>query len=404
MKHLPLVAALLLSCAIGCNRDGDSGTGASAQSATKVTLQLNWKPEPQFGGFYAAKVNGTFAEAGLDVDIREGGAGAPTIDMLAAGTVPFAIVSGDEILVARDKGKKVVALFAVYQTHPQGIMCRSSRGFKDISDIFKNEGTLAIEQGLGYAQFLKNKYGFEKLKVVPVPYGDLSFIRNDEKYAMQCFVTSEPIAAKKLGLDVTTFLVADSGYNPYATVLATSEDYLSKNRAAVEKMVGAVRDGWRAYLDDPSRANETMHRLNPTMDEDTFIAAADAQKPLIETAETKARGLGTMTPPRWTELSSHLVSLGLIKQPQHAEACYVEFAGAAPSTAPSTGPSQEFTHALTRDEPYYLTGPQQGRPPEGTLKAGTKVKLMESAGSYSRVAAENGTTAWVATDSLATRN
>jgi NitT/TauT family transport system substrate-binding protein len=367
----------------------------------KVTLQLNWKPEPQFGGFYAAKVNGTYTERGLDVEIREGGASAPTVDMLAAGTVPFAVVSGDEILVARDKGKKVVALFAVYQAHPQGIMCRTSRGFKDIGDIFKNEGTLAIEQGLGYAQFLKSKYGFDKLKVVPVPYGDLSFIRNDEKYAMQCFVTSEPIAAKKLGLDVTTFLVADAGYNPYATVLATSEDYLSKNRATVEKMVAATRDGWRAYLGDPSRANEAMYRLNPTMDEDTFIAAADAQKPLIETAETKTRGLGSMTAQRWNELSSQLLSLGLIKQTQAPEACFVEFdSEPAPTPPPATAPSTSFTHALTQDEPYYLTGPQQGRPPEGTFNAGTKVKLLESGGSYARVTAEDGTTAWVASGSL----
>ena len=392
-----LAAAMLASivCIIGCDRSADTGTAAAGAGKTKVTLQLNWKPEPQFGGFYAAKVNGTFADAGLDVDIREGGAGAPTIDMLAAGTVPFAVVSGDEILVARDKGKKLVALFAVYQTHPQGIMCRASRGFKDISDIFKNEGTLAIEQGLGYAQFLKNKYGFEKLKVVPVPYGDLSFIRNDETYAMQCFVTSEPIAAKKLGLDVTTFLVADSGYNPYATVLATSEDYLNKNRATVEKMVGAVRDGWRAYLDDASRANEAMHRLNPTMDEDTFIAAADAQKPLIETPETKSRGLGMMSARRWDELGGQLASLGLIRQAPAAQECFIEF-----PTTPSTAPSHDFTHTLTRDEPYYLTGPQQGRPPEGTLKAGSKVNLLESAGSYARVATEDGTTAWVAAGAL----
>ena len=46
--------------------------------------------------------------------------------------MPFAIVSGDEIVIARAKGKPVVALLAVYQTHPQGIMARASRGFKDV--------------------------------------------------------------------------------------------------------------------------------------------------------------------------------------------------------------------------------------------------------------------------------
>lgn len=387
---------MLWSCAIGCNRDGDAGSGgASAQNLTKVTLQLNWKPEPQFGGFYAARVNGAFAAHGLDVDIREGGAGAPTVDMLAAGTVPFAVVSGDEILVARDKGKRIIALFAVYQTHPQGIMCRASRGFDDIADVFNHEGTLAIEQGLGYAQFLKQKYGFEQLKVVPVPYGDLSFIRNDEKYAMQCFVTSEPIAANRLGLDVTTFLIADAGYNPYATVLATTEEYLTKHRDVVERMVSATRRGWRDYLEDPRAVNEAMNKLNPTMDMSTFLAAADAQRPLIETDETKSRDLGAMTQQRWAELARQLVSLGLVKQPQAAEACFVEL-----TARQTTAPTSPWTHTLTRDEPYYLTGPQQGRPPDGRLKAGTKVSLLETAGSYARITAEDETTVWVATDAL----
>jgi NitT/TauT family transport system substrate-binding protein len=341
-----------------------------------------------------------YRNSGLDVEIREGGAGAPTIDMLAAGTVPFAIVSGDEIVIARAKGKPVVALFAVYQTHPQGIMARTSRGFNQIGDVFKSEGTLAMEQGLGYSEFLKRKFGFDKLKIVPTPFGDLSFIRNDEKYAMQVFVTSEPIAARRLGLDVTTFLIADAGYNPYATVLATSEDYLSKNRATVEAMVHATREGWRKYLDDPSQTNELMYRLNQTMDEQTFREAAEAQKRLIETDETREHGLGHMTKQRWDELGQQLVSLGIIVRAPPAEQCFVGFAPEQPpSTQPTTAPS-DWTHELTSDQPYYLTGPQQARPPEGTWKAGTKVKLEQASGSYSRVTAEDGTTAWVATDSI----
>ncbi len=302
--------------ALGCG--GDRGSSG----ATKLTLQLNWKPEPQFGGFYAAQVIGAYAKHGLNVDIRQGGASAPTVDMLAAGTVPFAIVSGDEIVIARARGKKIVALFAVYQTHPQGIMCRASRGFTKLEDIFTHEGTLAMEQGLGYSEFLKRKYGFGKLKVVPTPFGDLSYIRNDPNYSMQCFVTSEPIAAKRIGLDVTTFLIADAGYNPYATVLATTEDYLQKNRATVDAMVEAVREGWRAYLNDPAPANKLMQSLNPTMDAETFALAAEAQKPLIETEPTKTVGLGSMTAARWEELGQQLVSLGIITRAPSAIECF----------------------------------------------------------------------------------
>ena len=98
---------LLAILAIGCDR-AESG-GGSTLSRPKVTLQLNWKPEPQFGGFYAAKEIAT-EKHNLDIDIVPGGVGTPTVQMVAAGKVPFAVVSADEIVIARSNGADVVAL------------------------------------------------------------------------------------------------------------------------------------------------------------------------------------------------------------------------------------------------------------------------------------------------------
>jgi hypothetical protein len=61
---------------------------------------------------------------------------------------------------------------------------------------------------------------------------------------------------------------------------------------------------------------------------------------------------------------------------------------------------QTFTHTITTDTEYYLDGPQQARPPEGKMKAGTKVKVVEEAGSYWRVKSEDGLVGFVAADSL----
>ena len=217
---------------LGAAGSGDGGGSAATPTAAvprrralvAVQLQLNWKPEPQFGGFYAAQVIGAYAKHGLEVEIRPGGASAPTVDMLGAGTVPFAIVSGDEIVRARANGNLIVGLFAAYQTNPQGIMTRAARGFTTIADVFSHPGTLAMERGLPYSSFLEKKYGFDQLRIVPSPFGDLSLYRTDPDYSMQCFVTSEPLQAAKIGIPPKTFLIAESGYNPYTTVLATSRE------------------------------------------------------------------------------------------------------------------------------------------------------------------------------------
>jgi NitT/TauT family transport system substrate-binding protein len=89
-------------------------------------------------------------------------------------------------------------------------------------------------------------------------------------------------------------------------------------------MVAALQDGWRAYLDDPKPANAVMGKLNPDMDQDTFTAAAEAQKPLIETDWTKQHGLGSMDPAQWDQLGKQLVELKVIDKAAPVEDCYAD--------------------------------------------------------------------------------
>ena len=170
---------------------------ACGKTTNKTRLALNWKPDPQFGGFYAAP----YLKHGLDIEILPGGAGTPTVQMIGAGSAEFGIVSADELVVARARGNDVVALFATFQNCPQGIMVHASLNLASIGDVFK-EGTVALQRGLPYARILEKKYGFDHVKIVPSPGGDISAFLHDEHFAQQCFVTDEPLGAKRNGVAV----------------------------------------------------------------------------------------------------------------------------------------------------------------------------------------------------------
>ena len=71
-----------------------------------------------------------------------------------------------------------------------------------------------------------------------------------------------------------------------------------------------------------------------------------------------------------------------------------------PFVSPTNWARASSTHTITTDTEYYLSGPQQARPPEGKLKAGTKVEVLEEAGSYCRVKSEDDVVGFVVTDSL----
>ncbi|MFO0756077.1 MAG: ABC transporter substrate-binding protein [Byssovorax sp.] len=301
---MPLLLLFLGGCS-SCSGD------KPAEGPPKVQLALNWVAEPEFGGFYAARESGAFKKAGFEVDIQAGGAGAPVVQRVAAGQVDYGVVGADELLSARAKGADVIPLFAVYQTSPQGIMVHASLGLNSIADTLKSGITLALEPGLPYATYLRKRYGFQNIKLVPYD-GGVAHFAADVNFGQQCFITSEPIAARKLGKNPKVLLIADEGYNPYVAVLVTRKALWTEKPAQVKAMIAAVREGWRAYLDDPAPTNAVMAKLNPAMDLETFAAAAEAQKPLIETAETKQKGLGTMSRERWDLLSKQLVELDVI--------------------------------------------------------------------------------------------
>lgn len=276
-------------------------------------LALNWKPEPEFGGFYAAP----YPKHGLTVDILPGGSGTPTVQMIGANSVDFGIVSADEIILARSHGNDVVALFAVFQDSPTGIMAHASRNLKTIADVLK-DSTLAIESGLPFARLMKRKYGFDHVKIVPSPGGDITSFLHDPTFAQQCYLTSEPLVARHKGADVQVFAVSEIGYDPYTTVLATSGELLRKNPDRAKSMVAAVRDGWRSYLADPKETNQQMHQLNPTMDLDTFAEVAEAQKQFIGPIAS----LGAMTRDRWQTLIAQFQELGDITQTISPDDCF----------------------------------------------------------------------------------
>jgi hypothetical protein len=72
------------------------------------------------------------------------------------------------------------------------------------------------------------------------------------------------------------------------------------------------------------------------------------------------------------------------------------------ATAPTAQPASQagFTHEIANETVYYLSGPQQGRPPEGKLAAGTRVALLGDSGSYAKVRSEGGIEAWVSSGAL----
>lgn len=286
------------------------------KTLTIVDLILNWVPEPEFGGFYAADHLKIFEKNGIKINIIPGGAGTPTIQMLAAGKAQFVVTSGGELITARSKGADVVAIYNVFETSPMGLMSHESRGHKSLEDLLKSEGVLSIQRGLAFADFLEKKFGFGKLKIVPYSGGVAQFIR-DENFYQQGFIFSEPVIAKRSGAKPKFFLLSDVGYNPYIEIVAVRSETLEKQGDLVKAFVTSVKAGWEAYNKDPKPTNEMMAKLNPAMDLASMNEGAQNQKSLI--------GNGSMTEARWKEQIALLTELKNISTKVEPSSLFTNF-------------------------------------------------------------------------------
>ena len=163
-----------------------------------------------------------------------------------------------------------------------------------------------------------------KVKLVPYAGGIAQFL-TDANYSQQCFVTAEPLLAKKKNKPAASFLIADAGFNPYGTVVVARRQYIDKNPKQVRDLIEAIRDGWSDYLRAPESANTWMVKLNPAMDSETMKASAEVQKPFILAANLTNKELGKMSKERWATLVDQLVAMKLIKKKPAVEKLYENF-------------------------------------------------------------------------------
>ncbi|MBA3313731.1 MAG: ABC transporter substrate-binding protein [Planctomycetota bacterium] len=331
MPRWTILTPVLMSL-LGCWQSDPEPAPATAHDGTlrKVTLQLNWYPEAEHGGFYAALENGYYRDEGLDVTILRGGADVPVVQKVAAGQADFGIENADRILLMRAQEADVVAVLAPMQTSPRCLMVHEIANVASFADL--KGVTIAMNAGEPFAQFLLKKSLPNDVQVVPYTGGVSHFLR-DDKHAQQGYSFSEPFLAEEQGTDPKVLLVAEAGFNPYTSCLFTRDELADEEPSLVRKMVSASVKGWKDYLASPNATNAAIHNLNPEMSLDILAFGAEAMRPLCSPEGQESQPFGRMTAERWQNLAQQMIDTGVLepKTVDPAKAFRAEF---LPSDSP----------------------------------------------------------------------
>lgn len=318
--RLLILLTVGLSAGILSGCTGGEPVTTTDDGSTQVRLALNWYPEAEHGGYIAADVHGCFADEKLSVEIVPGDAGAPqaVIAELAAGRLLFAVSDADNLVKARAKGVPLVAVMAPLQTSPRCIVVHEASGIKRLEDLTDVE--LAISEARPFALWMKMKLPLTNVRFVPYSGGVGEFLTK-EKFAQQGFVFSEPFAAREKGGDPHVLMVSDLGFNPYGSLLVTTEQTIERSPGLVQSVVAAAARGWDQYLRNPRKTNEAIHQQNSDMSLDVLQYGAEQMVELCRVEGTIP--LCGMTLDRWQTLVEQIEEIDEIPVGRvDAEKCF----------------------------------------------------------------------------------
>ncbi len=289
-----------------------------AEGADTVRFGTDWLAEADHGGFYQAVADGTYARHGLNVEIVQGGPAAMNRNLLLAGKLDFYLGTQQEQLVAIEQGIPLVDVAAVYQKNAQVILAHPDRGIETFADLARLETIYMTQGGFGaYFAWMKANFpGFRDEQYRPYNFSAAPFLAN-RNAAQQGLITSEPYEIERqTGIEPRIFLLADSGYRPYAAMITTQKSFIDTNPDLVQRFVDASIEGWYAYLyGDNTAANTLIRAANPEMSDGQIAYAIDKIKRygIVDSGDALEKGIGCMTAERYRQLADELVRAKLIR-------------------------------------------------------------------------------------------
>ena len=272
-----------------------------------VTLQLKWKHQFQFAGYYVARERGYYHAAGLDVTIREGN-DESSVAMVASGEADFGVAMSD-LVMHRSRGVPVVVLASVFQHSPLVLLVR---GDLDIDNLHALDGhDVMIEPHAAelIAYLESERMPISRLTVHPHTFDTGSMI-DGAVDAMSAYLTDEPFELLEAGIPYNLFTPRSGGIDFYGDILYTSERLIEEHPEIVASFRSASMAGWSWALDHPEETVDLiLEKISDRHSREHLLFEAEQTRRLVLEDVVE---IGYINPGRWRYIADVYASLGML--------------------------------------------------------------------------------------------
>ena len=323
----PLALAALLTLALaaaGCGAKPEPGADAGSGASEDLRLVLDYFPNADHAGIYAAQAAGEYRKAGLDVDIKAPPDPAAPLKLLQAGKVDIAISYEPELLLAREAGADLVSVGAVVQKPLTSLMSLPKAGVKSPADLKgKRVATAGIPYQSAYLKTILEKAGVDPSTVKETNVGfNLvpAMLSGKVDATLGAFWNYEGVDLERRKKDPQILRMEDLGVPTYSelVLVVRRRDLDQDFGGLVRKFVQATGKGHAALRDDPAAGVDALLDADPGLDRGLQEASVKATLPVFF-PEDPEQPWGYQDAADWQAYIDWMVDEGLLKQPQTAE-------------------------------------------------------------------------------------
>jgi putative hydroxymethylpyrimidine transport system substrate-binding protein len=319
---IALLCAGTFLLAAGCGEKEDALEPAGSK---RVELMLDYFPNADHAGIYAAQAGGHFEQAGLDVEIREPPDPAAPIKQVAAGRVDLAISYEPEVLRARDQDLNVVSVGAVVREPLTSIVSLPEAKIDTPRDLRgKTVGTAGIDYQSAYLQTILREAG--------VPAGSVrernvgfsltpALLTGRVDAVLGAFWNYEGTELRLRGRRPQIIRMDDAGVPAYdELVLVANADALERDGDKIRAFIGALSRGTRDLRREPDRAIEGLLEANPDLDPELQRAVVEVTLPLF--LPPRGKPFAWQDPAEWDAFAAWMQDNDLLENPPDAQGAF----------------------------------------------------------------------------------
>ena len=277
-----------------------------------VSLQLRWRHQFQFAGYYAALHQGFYREAGLDVTLKEGGPGTDVPAEVLAGRSEFG-VGVSSLVIDYLKGKPVLLLGPIFQHSPNMLLLYGRD--RHLTDLAGPAGGRVMLMRGGQdmelkAMFLNEGIALDKLRIVETGRHLDDFLERRIE-ALNAYVSNEPYILEQRDIPYTMLRPQTYGMDFYGDVLFTRRGLADERPEVVAAFRAASMRGWRYALDHPDEIVDLILRHYNTQNKTRAHLAYEARQ-VRRLINPEIIEIGHSNPGRWRHIADTYQKTGLV--------------------------------------------------------------------------------------------